>query len=55
MIPPLNQEDTIMRVIGKSKCDEYKKPLKGNICGYRGRLCDYGESVTFNVATGEII
>jgi len=39
----------------KSKCDEYKKPLKGNVCGYRGRLCDYGESVTFNVATGEII
>ena len=38
----------------KSKCDEYKKPLKGNVCGYRGKLCDYGESVTFDVTTGEL-
>lgn len=36
-------------------CGYYEKPLKGNICDYRGRLCDYGESVTFNVATGDII
>lgn len=37
----------------KSSCNMYVKPLKGNACDNRGELYNYGESVTFDVTTGE--
>ncbi|WP_321437154.1 hypothetical protein [uncultured Bacteroides sp.] len=39
----------------KRSCDSYEKPQKGNVCACRGKLYTYGESVTFDVKTGNKI